>query len=118
MEYGFVVPFFLLMFMGSMDAGRAVWTYTTLQRSVEAAARCGVVNTTLCNSPTAISARAVTEAWGLTLTPGIFTVTYPACGLRVTARYDLTLFIPWLDGSRPGGQSNTIAINVSACYPV
>jgi Flp pilus assembly protein TadG len=122
LEYGLTVPFFLLMLFGGMDAGRAVWTYTTLQRSVEAAARCGAVNTTVCNSPTAIAARAVAEAWGLTLSPGTFTVTYPTCGaspgLRVTARYNLTLLIPWIDGHRPGGQSGTVTINVSACYPV
>lgn len=122
LEYGIILPLFLLMILGGMDAGRLVWTYVTLHRSVEAAARCAAVNadpsySKTCRTTTEIAARAVTEAYGLNVTAGEFTVTYPTCGVQVTANHNVQLIIPWI-GTSPVGPSNTITLSVSACYPV
>ncbi len=123
LEYGIVLPLFLLMVIGGMDAGRLIWTYVTLQRSVEAAARCGAVNynsaypTTICRSPSEVAARAVTEAYGLNVTAGEFTVTTANCGLQVTANHNVQLLTPWI-GTSPAGPSNSITLSVSACYPI
>jgi hypothetical protein len=118
LEYAIILPVLLLLVMGGMDASRAVWSYVTLQRSVQAAARCGAINSTICGSSSQIITRAIAEAWGLSVSPRAFTVTSSSCGVRVAVNYNLTLLIPWAGGSRPGGQSNTIAINVSSCYPI
>lgn len=122
LEYGIILPMFLLMIIGGMDAGRLIWTYVTLQRSVEAAARCGAINynsaypTTICRSPGEIATRAVSEAYGLSVTAGEFTVTNASCGLRVTANHTVQLLTPWI-GTSPLGPSNAITLSVSACYP-
>jgi Flp pilus assembly protein TadG len=60
-EYGLILPAMLLFTLGIMDAGRLLWTYTTLSRATEAAARCGALNdTTTCPS---IPAYAVAQAY-------------------------------------------------------
>ncbi len=123
LEYGLLLPLFLLMIIGGMDAGRLVWTYVALQRSVEAAARCGAINvnsayaTTICRTPSEIAARAVAEAYGLNVTAGEFTVTTATCGIQVTANHNVQLLTPWI-GTSPLGPSNTITLSVSACYPL
>lgn len=49
-EYAIVLPLLLLFVLGVVDTGRLVWTYATLSRAVEAAARCASINTILCAS--------------------------------------------------------------------
>ncbi len=43
-EYGIILPVLLMLMLGIIDTGRLIWTQTTLDRAVEAAARCGAVN--------------------------------------------------------------------------
>jgi hypothetical protein len=43
----------LLLILGTFDTGYALLTETRITFAVEAAAKCGAVNTTLCGSPTA-----------------------------------------------------------------
>lgn len=114
-EYALVLPALLLFVVGLIDGGRLLWTYTTLYRAAEAAARCAAVNTTDCVSTAQIQDRAVAEAWGLTVSPGIFTVTTPSCGVQVQANYDFTFVIPGLAGVAPLG---TITLTATACYPL
>ena len=63
-EYGLILPAMLLFTLGIMDTGRLLWTYITLSRAAEAAARCGAVNTTTYPAAS-IPAYAVTQAWGI-----------------------------------------------------
>ena len=49
-EYGLLLPALLLLVLGVMDVGRLLWTQATLDRAVEAAARCAAVNTISCAS--------------------------------------------------------------------
>jgi TadE-like protein len=95
-EYALILPVLLLFTLGIMDTGRLLWTYITLTRATEAAARCGAVNTAVsCPAPngaccTPIPSYAATAAWGLNdVTAGMFTVTTPQCG-----------------GAQPAGRSN------------
>jgi Flp pilus assembly protein TadG len=113
-EYALVVPMFLLLIFGIIDVSRLLWTYTTLTRATEAAARCGAVNVTACGTSTAIASRAVTEAWGMTITSSAFAVTTPACGVQVVGSYDFVWAIPALMMSTPGG---TLTLTARACYP-
>jgi Flp pilus assembly protein TadG len=113
-EYALVLPALLLFILGIMDAGRLLWTYTTLYRATEAAARCAAVNTTDCGTTAQIKNRAVTEAWGLNVSPSAFTVSTLSCGVQVHASYDFTFVIPGLGDAVPLG---TITLNATACYP-
>ena len=114
-EYGLILPAVLLFIIGIIDVGRLLWTYTTLNRAVEAAARCGAINTVDCGTTALIQSRAVAESWGLTVTTSAFTVSKPACGLQVAASYDFVFAIPALAGASPLG---TITLGPVACYPV
>ena len=105
----------LLFVIGIIDVGRLLWTYTTLTRATEAAARCGAINTTDCGTTAQIQARAVSEAWGLTIASSAFTVTFPTCGVQVVGSYDFAFAIPALAGATPLG---TITLTATACYPV
>jgi Flp pilus assembly protein TadG len=113
-EYALVLPALLLFVLGIMDGGRLLWTYTTIYRATEAAARCAAVNTTACGTATQIKNRAVAEAWGLNIGPAAFTVTMPACGVQVHASHDFTFVIPGLGNIVPLG---TVTLNATACYP-
>ncbi len=117
-EYGLILPAMLLFTLGIMDTGRLLWTYITLSRAAEAAARCGAVNnTTTCPS---IPAYAVSQAWGLNdVTAAAFTVTTPTCGVQVVATYTFQFITPWFPSfgaSAPFG-APTMTLNATACYP-
>ncbi len=122
-EYGLILPAMLLFTLGIMDTGRLLWTYVTLTRATEAAARCGAVNnTTTCPS---IPAYAVAQAWGLNdVTAAAFTVTTPTCGgaqpgVQVAATYTFQFIVPWFPqfgGAAPFG-APTMTLNATACYP-
>ena len=55
LEYALVLPMLLLFIIGIIDVSRLLWTYTTLTRATEAAARCGAVDKTNCGTITAIA---------------------------------------------------------------
>jgi Flp pilus assembly protein TadG len=113
-EYALILPMFLLFIFGIIDVGRLMWTYVTLTRATEAAARCGAVNTTDCGTNAAIAARGVTEAWGMTITAAAFTVTQPACGVHVVGTYSFVWAIPALMMSTPRA---TLTLTATSCYP-
>ncbi len=94
LEYGIILPVLLLLLLGIMDAGRLLWVYTTLYRSAEAAARCAAVNTTVCGTATQIQNDAAAQAWGMTVAPGVFSVSNPSCGVQVTASYSFKFYAP------------------------
>jgi hypothetical protein len=117
-EYGLILPVMLLFTLGIMDTGRLLWTYITLTRATEAAARCGAVNnTTTCPS---IPAYAVDQAWGINdVTAANFTQSTPACGVQVAATYTFTFITPWFPSfgaSAPFG-APTMTLNATSCYP-
>jgi len=114
-EYGLILPVMLLFVFGIIDIGRLMWTYTTLSRATEAAARCGAVDMNNCATVTQIKTRGVNEAWGLTIAPSAFTPTAAACGVHVVGTYSFVFAIPALMGASPLG---TITLNATACYPI
>jgi hypothetical protein len=101
-----------------MECGRLFWTYTTLYRAVEAAARCGAINSVLCGTTTQIQNYAVTQAFGLTIAASAFTAATPACGVQVSASFPFTLVIPWVTVGTPSGSFNIITLTPAACYPL
>ncbi|HXJ03224.1 MAG TPA: TadE family protein [Micropepsaceae bacterium] len=116
MEYAFILPVLLLFVLGIMDTGRLIWTYTTLNRAAEAAARCAAVDTVTCGTVTATQSYAVTQAYGLNVDTTAFTPSTAACGARVAATYTFQFTIPWIGGA-PYGTSNSTALTATACYP-
>jgi len=117
-EYAFVLPIMLLFVLGLMECGRLYWTYTTLYRATESAARCGAVNATLCATTAQIQAYAVTQAYGLTITASAFTATTATCGVQVAASLPFTLVIPWITTGTASGSFNIITLTTTACYPL
>lgn len=115
MEYGFLLPALIALFLGSMDVSRLIWTYGALNRAVEAAARCGSVNQSICGSSSQVQDRAVSESWGLTVSPSVFTVDMGTETVQVTANYDFTVLVPFLGDVLTQGQHR---ITVSARYPM
>src|ERR1700686_4227881 len=83
-EAALIFPVFFLVLFGIIEAGVLFWTQSTLQFAVEAAARCTVVNTTVCNTTSAIQDYAVSQATGLTLSSSSFSVSSPSCGHQVS----------------------------------
>ncbi len=116
-EYGLILPLLLLFTFGIIDTGRMLWSFTTLSRATDAAARCAAVDSTTCGSTSLVQSYAVSQAWGLDVTTSAFTVTQPACGKQVSASYTFQFVIPWFFGSTPFGAANTIALTATACYP-
>lgn len=114
-EYGLILPALLLFIFGIIDIGRLMWTYTTLSRATEAAARCGAVDMNNCATVAQIQTRAVNEAWGLTVTTSAFTPTVAGCGVQVVGTYSFAFAIPALVGASPLG---AITLQATACYPV
>jgi Flp pilus assembly protein TadG len=114
-EYALILPMLLLFVIGIIDVGRLLWTFTTLNRAAEAAARCGAVNSIDCGTAAAIQNHAVDEAWGMNIAAAAFAVTTPACGVQVTGTYDFVFAIPALATTTPLG---TVTLKATACYPV
>jgi Flp pilus assembly protein TadG len=115
-EYGLVLPVLLLFVLGIMDTGRLLWTYTTLHRAVEDAARCGAVNTSVCGTTAQIQTYAAAAAWGVPITSSGFTVATATCGVQVRATYAFTSIIPWFAAT--AAPSSTLTLTPTACYPL
>lgn len=120
-KFALVFPVLALFLLGIMDLGRLLWTYTTLQRASEAAARCYAIQAVGCTTFGGTQTYAVAQAWGLSVNPSAFTVSStvnsPACGTQVVASYVFTFVIPWFYGVSPLGTSNSITLTASACDP-
>lgn len=110
-EYGIILPALLMLTLGIVDMGRLIWTQTTLDRAVEAAARCGAINEIQCGTAAQVQSYAVGEAYGLTVETSAFTVSTQACGVEVVANYAFQLVIPWVARTE-------LPLKATACYPV
>ena len=108
-ETAIVLPAFLLLIFTIIEGGMLLWTQSTLQFAVEAAARCASVNTTTCGTTSATQTYAASQTYGLTVPSSDFTVTTPSCGNEVSVSYSFTPFITdvW---------SGTITLTASSCY--
>ncbi|MFZ2466851.1 TadE/TadG family type IV pilus assembly protein [Parvibaculum sedimenti] len=108
-EFALVVPLVLLFTIGIVDVGRLLWTQTTLDRAVQAAARCAAVNTTTCGSATSIKNYAVTQAYGMNIDSSAFTVSTGTSDICVYASLTFQLIIPWV--------GDTVNLAAKSCYP-
>lgn len=113
LEYGLILPIMIGLMLGVIDISRLLWTYTSLNRAVEASARWGGIN----NTTSGVAERAVQEAWGVDVTAGDFTASVQACGVQVTANYAFDFLIPWPTGSGGLENRNSVQLTATACYP-
>ena len=109
-ETGLVLPAYLLFLFAVIEGGLLFWTQSTLQFAVEAAARCAVVNTTLCGSTSAIQGYAAGQATGMTITSTSFNVSQPSCGYQVSISYPFSFIATELF-------SGTITLKATSCHP-
>ena len=88
------VPFFMMLF-GVIEGGRLLWTQVGLQHAVETAARCASLKAADNPNPcpgSSVESYAATQAFGLNLSPSVFTVSAAGCGTQITANYPYSLF--------------------------
>jgi Flp pilus assembly protein TadG len=131
-EFGLVLPMFLMLVFGTIEFGRLLWTKQAMQETAIAGARCMAIaqtknstqNTGSCASSGAYSASSTTtyiqtvaSGWGL---PTLGIALYPtgnssACtGLsQVTLTSTFNSVVPKLIELGTGG----ITLTASACYP-
>jgi Flp pilus assembly protein TadG len=116
-EFAIILPVLLLFLLGIMDTGRLLWTFATLHRASDAAARCAAIQAAGCTTSSGTQSYAAAQAWGLTVLASAFTVTTPACGTQVAASYTFTFVIPWFYVVPPFGNPNSIPLTATSCYP-
>jgi len=114
-EFALVLPVFLLILMGIIDFGRAVYAYNTLANASRAGVRLAIVD----QSATAITNRARTTAIGLPAGDVAVTVgPTPACA-KIGCPTSVTVTYQW----RPitpviGNVVGSIALSSTTSMPV
>ena len=116
-EYAIVLPVLLLLLLGIIDFGRLFWTYTTLHRASDAAARCAAIQAAGCTTIGDTQNYAVAQAFGLVIDASAFAVTDQGCGVQVVATYNFGFVVPWLDVVSSSGTRGSMTLTATACYP-
>jgi|SRR5712671_5549460 len=109
-EFAITAPIFFMLLFGLIEGGLVLWTQLGLQHGAEMAARCASINTSTCGSVSGIQNHAVQQAFGLSLSPSIFTVTTPACGNQVSASYSYQFITSYFG-------IPSLALNAQSCFP-
>ena len=109
-EFGLTAPAFFAILFGIFELGLIMWTQAGLQHGAEMAARCASINTILCSDQTSTQNYASQEAFGLSTSPSIFTVSTQPCGTLVSATYSFPVLTHYFSGP-------TLALNAQSCFP-
>ncbi len=107
-EFSLVAPALLLLVLGMLESGRALWTQNALNYAVEQAARCYAVGAPGCTTP-ALTQSFAAGVSGAKFPSSAFTVSNAACGFSVTASYSMSLLIPHF-GITP-------TLTAQSCFP-
>jgi Flp pilus assembly protein TadG len=111
-EFAFLLPVFLLMLLGIIEFGRLLWTQSSLQNAVEAAARYAAINYPTCGSTSQTTSYAASETFGQSIPASDFALTCATCGTQVTATLSFTPVVPALLPFL-----NNITLSAQSCYP-
>jgi Flp pilus assembly protein TadG len=111
-EFALLAPVFLLMFLGIIEFGRLLWTQSSLQHAVEAAARYAAINYPTCSSTSQTTSYAAGEVFGQSVPASDFTLTCAGCGTQVTATLSFTPVVPALLPFL-----KNITLSAQSCYP-
>ena len=112
-EFTLILPALVLLTIGTINLSFMMYAVSTLHYAVEDAARCGVVKTTICTSPTTTATYAAGRYSGPLMTP-VFNNPAPnpaaACGYQVTgsATYNFVT----------GLANIAVPITATACRPL
>jgi len=112
-EFAFLLPVFLLMFLGIVEFGRMLWTQSSLQHAVAAAARYAAINYPSCASTSQTTSYAAAEMFGQNVPTSDFTLTCASCGTQVRATFSFSLVVPALFPFIP----NPMTLSAQSCYP-
>jgi Flp pilus assembly protein TadG len=110
-EYAVLLPLFVMITVGIMQAGQVLWTQAALQHAVDMAARCASVNTATCGTPLQVRAYALTQAYGVSLPANTFTASAQPCGNQVVAAYAFTFETMVFPAA-------SLSLSARACYPL
>ncbi len=121
-EFAIIFPILLLLVLGLIEVGRAIWTQTTLDYAVQAAARCAAVSPNLCRDVPSYAAR---KAFGLNFNDpaSVFVVSSGSCsvdangiptGAQVTASLPFDWLVPAFFPNPPFPER----LRARACFPV
>lgn len=108
-EFAMLLPVFIFVLFGLIDAADLVWTQVGMEHAVEAAARCAAVNNASCTSNAAVQTYASTQALGLNLAPSTFSFSQSSCGALVTAQYNFL----FLTSDFP---SSYVTLSAKSCF--
>jgi Flp pilus assembly protein TadG len=111
LEFGLLLPVFLLLFLGIIEFGRALWTQSALQNAVEAAARYAAINYPTCASVSQTKSYAAGEVFGQSIPSSTFSLSCNACGTQVSARLPFSFIVPGLI-------PYSITLGAQSCHPV
>lgn len=111
LEFALVALPFITLLLGIIDFSRFVWTQSTLQFAVERAARCAVVNTSLCGNSIQIGNYAMSQqVFPSEISASDFA--YAACigGSKVSITKEFTFILTRLIPF-------TMTLRAQSCYP-
>jgi Flp pilus assembly protein TadG len=109
-EFAMTAPLFIALLLAVVESSLMLWTQLGMQHGTENAARCASVNQTTCGTLGDIQNYAAQQAFGLKLSPSIFSVSTPACGNQVVASYDFGFISAYMMGK-------PVTLTARACYP-
>lgn len=107
-EFAIILPVLLVFLLGIMDTGRLLWVYNTLHRATDAAARCASINPIDCATTAQIQSKAADSAWGMSIPPSDFTVSYLPCCVLVNVSQEFKFTVPGL---------SDVSLTSSSRYP-
>ena len=106
-EFALIAPALIMLVVGTMWACLLVFSAASLHYSVEQAARCYSVNSTLCGTPSSAQTYAQSQYRG-TNAP-TFLASTPACGHQVAATVTVAL--------NSGIKTWNVPLSATSCFP-
>lgn len=106
-EFAFVMPAFLALVVGTITASILLYSNVSLQRAVEAGARCFSVNASQCGS--ALAAQSYAEGQYHGIDSPIFTASTPSCGHQVAGTVTIQIEAALTNFSLP--------LSATSCFP-
>lgn len=130
-EFALTIPLFILMLLGLVDLGRAVYAYTTISNAAREGARLAIVNQTQAGGTYIAQAEAANSATSLGIAAASVTISFRTpdlsgscanrtigCVAQVTVPYSFTAITP-IVGNIVGtiNMSSTVRIPIERTLP-
>ena len=108
-EFALILPILLLLMLGLIEFGRAVWTQSSLDFAVQAVARCVAIDTNTCGTYVQIKQFALSK--GLPPDAELPQPSRQSCGFKVTATLPYDFLVPDI-------LPYSTTLSATACFPV